>query len=57
MSTVKGQADAFVSFVDGTKMHDALKRQNWLTFARNDNGPGKAHDYATKLLRAYGRAK
>ncbi len=51
------QLDAFVAFVLGTaRLHDALRRRDWATFATLYNGDGyKANPYDTRMARHYRR--
>ncbi len=51
----KQQLEAFVSFIKAdTKLHTALKKQDWPTFAKLYNGPNyKANFYDARLALAY----
>ena len=52
------QLGAFVEFIrEDPKLHQALKRNDWATFARRYNGPNyKKNDYDTKLEKAFTKA-
>ena len=51
------QLDAFVRFIKADpKLHDALKAQDWKTFARRYNGPQyRKNEYDTRLADAYAK--
>ena len=55
MQTAPGQLDAFVRFVKADRrLVQALKAQDWATFARIYNGPGyAANRYDTKMAAAF----
>ena len=50
-----GQIRAFVRFVQGRGLAEALRQKDWRRFARGYNGTGQVDDYATALARAYAR--
>jgi hypothetical protein len=50
--------DAFVGFIKGNKLDDALRRKDWATFARGYNGPAYAQNqYDKKMAAAYARLR
>lgn len=55
--TEQGQLDMFVRFIKANPpIHDALKRQDWYSFASHYNGPGQVDVYSARMADAYGRA-
>lgn len=57
MDTEQGQLDAFVRFIKADPvLLDALRRQDWQSFAGRYNGPGQIDVYAGRMARAYEQA-
>ncbi|MGE0683942.1 MAG: N-acetylmuramidase domain-containing protein, partial [Candidatus Binatia bacterium] len=53
-----GQLLAMANFIKGEGLDDALRRQNWASFARGYNGPDfKKNEYDTRLAAAHARFK
>jgi hypothetical protein len=52
--TAGGQLDAFVRFIGANPaLRDALRRQDWRSFAAGYNGTGQVDAYAGKIAAAY----
>lgn len=57
MDTEQGQLNAFVRFVKADSvLLEALRRQDWHSFAGRYNGPGQIDVYAGRMARAYEQA-
>ena len=51
-----GQLDVMMAFIRGAGLADALRRKDWVDFARGYNGKGfRENEYDVKLARAYAR--
>lgn len=57
LGTEQGQLDAFVRFIKADAvLLDALRRQDWHSFAGRYNGTGQIDVYAGRMARAYEQA-
>ena len=57
MDTEQGQLSAFVRFIKADPvLLDALRRQDWQSFAGRYNGPGQIDVYSGRMARAYEQA-
>lgn len=49
--------DMFIRFIKADKrLHEAIKKEDWVTFARIYNGPGNVKSYSAKLKKAAERS-